>query len=1036
MVLLILVSCLPVAADNDTDVTHILYLNSYDYRMNWPESILRGIESVLDEEDRHFNLHYEALDSKEFSVDKFSEEFARYLGVKYAGYDFSLILSSDNNALEFLKATQEDLFPAVPVVFCGINDFDQSMIEGYDDFTGIMEVSSAVETVNLMLSLHPGTEEIFVINDYLVTGRAWKNQIETGLDKLDLPVKITHSENLSLEELQQEIASLPDTSLILSGAFFADRDGFFTTYENMAEKIASASRVPFYTLVDFNVQKGVIGGKVVSGFVHGETIARIGLRILDGESPADIPVGDEEFNQYLFNYPELERFGISLKDLPEDSVIINRPFSLYESYTLEIWLIILIILFLSAATVILLIILEQRKQSEKTLKQFSDATWEGIIIHNQGITVQTNRMFTQIFGFSRKEMEGSHFVEKIIAPSFRDRVQDRIASGNTAPYEALGLRKDGIHIPVEIRVRNIHINGKPYRFAAIRDLSDKKKAEQEFADLQSLWDRMFENSLEAIFIMGADGRIERVNKSYKKISGYSGEEIVGQNVSTFYSEFFTRKTLQEMSETIREKGEWSGELLSRRKSGEVYSLWLHLFYLMGETPEDRKTIGIFTDISEKKRQEEELNWMSKYDALTGFSNRTLFLDILGSELKTSERSGEICAVMILNLDGLKHINNSYGFLSGDELIRKFSERLTSGIRDEDLVSRFGGDDFAVLAPRLTDKNQVDIVLKRILDLFSTPIALKDHSVNLSVSIGVSLYPFDGTSEKDLIVKAETALKRTKANRKGSYSYFNSEQDKAVLFRSELEMHLRKSILRDELDVFYQPKINPRTNRISGFEGLVRWQRNHSEWIPPDVFIPISEDNGFIMDIGEFVLGRACDFILKLQEQGYDDFHVGINISAKQFSNHSFIENFIQTVESRQIEPRFLDLEVTESITASKIYNAIESLSRLQEYGFSISIDDFGTGYSSLQYLLNLPFDTMKIDKSFIDQILADENHLTVLDTMISLAHSLKKKIVAEGAETSRQIEYLADHGCELIQGYYYSRPLPETDILEWIKDKM
>lgn len=909
-------------SQHDTDTMHILYLNSYDHRMNWPEAILEGIEDVLQPESNNINLHYEALDSKEFHSDEYFNEYRRFLELKYDGYQFSLIFCSDNNAFDFLLKSHRDLYPGVPVVFCGVNNFKNSLIASHKEFTGIMEVPSTEVTVELMLRLHPDTEEIYIINDYLKTGRAWQRQIEADLRYLEGRIKLIYSENLSSAELQQKIASLSDKSLILSGVYFTDRDGLFSSYEEMSECIAAYAEVPFYTLVDFNIQPGVIGGSVISGYAHGVNIAKIGLRILAGESPEEIEVVAKEYNRFIFNYPELVRFSISEKDLPDGSEIINRPFSVYEAYKVQIWFLIIIIVILS------------------------------IVI-----------------------------------------------------------------------------------LALILTISRRNKAEKENVYLQSLWEGMFKNSVEAIFIQSASGRIEKVNDSLLKITGFSEEELIDSSIDIFKGEYLTPVKDLEIYEALQSEGRWAGELVNRRKSGEVYSLWISLSYFNDHLLSERKTIGVFHDISHQKKYEEELKWMSHYDALTGFSKRTFFLDMLGSELRAAERSGEICAVMLLNIDGLNNINNTYGFIVGDKIIGEFSKRLKSALREEDIVSRFGGDEFAVLSPRFSDRNQVSFVIKRIREKVLTPIRIENNSIDLSVSIGISLFPTDGTDERELIARAGTALKRTKTNRKGSYSLFNSEHDKAVIKNSELEMLLHKSLTNNELNVFYQPKVDPASNRINGFEALIRWHKNHEEWVPPGIFIPISEDTGFIIEIGYFVITKACDFILYLTELGYSDFHVGVNISAKQFSDPDFIDNLIRIVEELNIPPSYLDLEVTESITASRIYNAIECLSRLSDYGFSISIDDFGTGYSSLQYLLTLPFDTIKIDKSFIDSILDAEVDHPVLDTMISLSHSLKKSIVAEGAETAEQVDYLKKSGCELIQGYYYSRPLPVSDITELLESE-
>lgn len=1015
------------------ETIHVLYINSYDYLMNWSQNILEGLEDVMDPENNNINLHYEALDSKEFHSEDYYESFLDYLRIKYKDYHFSIIFCSDDNAFDFLRKNHNELYPAVPIVCCGINNLNSKLLENHDTFTVIKEVPSVSSTVNLALQLHKGTEEIYIINDYLHSGRAWQKQIKYELAYLEDRIKLTYSENVPLSELQQTISSLSDKTIIILGVYYSDIDGNTSSYEKMAELIASAATVPFYTLSEFNIQKGVIGGKVISGYIQGEAIGKIGNRILKGQRPEEISIRNKEFNRFVFNYPELERFGISIGDLPEESTILNYPITIYERYKIYIWILILTFVILITSLVALILNIIKKNKADKALQELADATWEGILIHDKGIVLEINEMFSTIFGYTRKEILKTSFYDKIIDPPSLPIVKEKIAVNDRTQYEVTGIKKDGTPVPLEIRLKLIEFKGRAARVVAIRDLTDQKKTEKEHTDLQTLWTSIFENSVEGIFIHNNNRIIEKVNNSFTRITGYSKEEAIGKSVSSLQSEYKSPDLNNEIIKSIEEKGHWSGELKNRRKSGEIYSLWVSFSVLNGETNENRKLIGFFHDISDKKQQEKELKWMARYDSLTGFSNRTFFLDILSSELKASERSKQVCAVMLLNLDGLKNINNTYGFLAGDQLIKEFSIRLKSELRDEDIVSRFGGDEFAVLAPRFTERDQVNTMIKRIRSSIIKPIVIDDITIDLSVSIGISLFPDDGITARELIAKSGTALKRTKTNRKGSYSLYNVGLDKAVMKNSELEMHLQKAIALDELDIFYQPKVDPFENKIRGFEALIRWKRDKNEWIPPSVFIPISEGNGLIIEFGYYVIEKACDFISALKEKGFSDFHVGVNISAKQFSDSGFIDNLIKIVESKKIDPSHMDLEITESITASKVFNTIESLSRLSRYGFSISIDDFGTGYSSLQYLVTLPFDTIKIDKSFVDSILEVERNTTVLDTMISLAHALGKKIVAEGVETEEQKDYLMNKNCGLIQGYYYYKPMPMSEILKMIE---
>ena len=307
---------------------------------------------------------------------------------------------------------------------------------------------------------------------------------------------------------------------------------------------------------------------------------------------------------------------------------------------------------------------------------------------------------------------------------------------------------------------------------------------------------------------------------------------------------------------LRNNGSWSGELLTRRYSGELYSMLLTLSHFNENSMDNNLNIGVFHDISYKKQQEEELKWITQNDTLTGFSNRNFFLEILNSELKVAGRNSEVCAIMLLNIDGLKNINNIYGLLVGDKLIKEFSQRLKSCVREEDFVSRLGGDEFAILSPRFKSRFEVNSLIKRIRKGVVHPVIIDNKSIYLSISIGISLYPFDGSSHQDLIAKSSTALKRTKDYKKGSYSFYNSELDKTEMTNLEIELDLKNVIKFNELDLYFQPKVNPVNEKIEGFEALIRWNRYHKEWISPEVFIPISEENGQIIEIGYFVIEKC------------------------------------------------------------------------------------------------------------------------------------------------------------------------------------
>ena len=509
-----------------------LFINSYDNNMVWPKNIYNGLSDSLSN-GTHFKIFYEFMDSKDFNNEVLFENFYKYIQNKYSQKDISIIFCSDNNAFDFLLMYHKELFPNIPVVFCGVNDFDENSIISHTEFTGIAEVPSIKETLQLSLKLHPKTKNIFIVNDYLKTGIAWKKQFQQAVESIPKNINVTYSENLPIDSLVKKISTLSSDTIVFLGVFYSDLNNFSSTYEHMAESLASKSNVPFYVVVRFNIQNNVLGGKVIDGYSQGVAIGKIGLKILNGVKPVDIKVGQKEYNEYVFNYKELERFNISLFNLPEGSTIINRPFSIFETYKNIILFIILIFVILTVCIIILIINIGIRKETELTLRDLANATWEGILIHQKGNVIQINETFTFIFGYTLNELKEVNIIEKIFTPEYVQFVTNKILEGCLEHYEAWGKKKNGVIFPVEVRVREIDFNGNESRVIAIRDLSDKKKSENEYNYLLSLWDNMFENSLEGIFIFNNEYTIQRVNKSFCKITGYPKGEVVGQSISIF-----------------------------------------------------------------------------------------------------------------------------------------------------------------------------------------------------------------------------------------------------------------------------------------------------------------------------------------------------------------------------------------------------------------------------------------------------------------------------------------------------------------------
>ncbi len=476
-----------------TSATQALYLSSYDQRMTWCQEILRGIEETLHPDANNIVLDVFNMDSKRYREPAYFNRIRDLLAEKYRGKNVSLVLCSDNNAFDLLRKHRDALFPGAPVVFCGINDYQDEQIKDLKGFTGVAQVFSIRATADTILRLHPDTREIFVVNDFQESGQLNLRDTQRELADLRDRVQIAYNEDLPIEELCGKMASLREGTVALLGVYYVDRDGRYFTEEEIRTRLTARCRVPVYTLHEFYIGKGVLGGEVISGFSQGETMAQMARRILDGENPDSIPVLKTGANRNVYDYTQLARFNIPPSRLPAGSVVVNKPFSLYENYKTEIWAVsaLFVVLLLLVALLVVYIRLRARaeeaiRSSEKRFRQLADASWEGILIHDQGKALLFNDLFLNMFGYTEEEVKGQDMVSLLIAPSAHKDVMDHIASNTDMPYRTVGVRKDGTEFPIEVRLRFLDYEGRQVRVAVLRDLTQQCQMEERLIQSQKI----------------------------------------------------------------------------------------------------------------------------------------------------------------------------------------------------------------------------------------------------------------------------------------------------------------------------------------------------------------------------------------------------------------------------------------------------------------------------------------------------------------------------------------------------------------------
>jgi diguanylate cyclase (GGDEF)-like protein len=441
------------------------------------------------------------------------------------------------------------------------------------------------------------------------------------------------------------------------------------------------------------------------------------------------------------------------------------------------------------------------------------------------------------------------------------------------------------------------------------------------------------------------------------------------------------------------------------------------------------------DITEKKKTDDTLNYLAYYDSLTGLPNRSLFVDRLEQAIKIADRNEQLAAVLFVDLDQFKNVNDSLGHDAGDSLLKDAAERLSNCMRASDTVARWGGDEFCLLLQNVDKIDSVNVVAEKIIDSFAKPFYIESKKLFITASVGIILYPLDNNDIKSLLKNADTAMYHAKEKGRNNYQFYNHEMSARLEQRLELEHELRHALERDEFMLLYQPQVDIQQNRIVGIEALIRWQHPDRGMVPPDQFIGIAEETGLIVPIGEWVLEQACKQMRLLQDSGLPAIHVSVNLSVRQLREASLVDKVSQVLEVSELESPMLDLEITESMLMSDMDRVKRTLRELSDLGVSISVDDFGTGHSSLAYLKQFPISTLKIDRSFICDIPHDKDDVAITIAIINLAKGLGISTVAEGVESRDQLDFLKQQKCNLMQGYYFSKPVTYEEIVALLQQE-
>jgi diguanylate cyclase (GGDEF)-like protein/PAS domain S-box-containing protein len=551
-----------------------------------------------------------------------------------------------------------------------------------------------------------------------------------------------------------------------------------------------------------------------------------------------------------------------------------------------------------------------------------------------------------------------------------------------------------------------------------------------------LREKVIEVSSNAIIICSAtepDYAIEYVNPAFESITGYTAAEVVGKSLRTLQGANQDHQNIEEISAALRERREGHAVLRNYRKDGTSY--WNDLF--ISPVRDESGAIVNFVvaqyDISAVMRYEAELEFQARHDALTGLANRTLLTERLQRAISSARHGNTELWVVFVDLDRFKFINDTLGHEAGDALLKVLAERLKLAVREADTVARMGGDEFVLVLPEGSSGDAGLKVIADIMEAIAMPLMIQSHEFFLTCSIGIAVYPSDGGTAETLTKHADIAMYRAKEMGRNAYQFYTSAMSERTLERLEIEADLRHALERNELSLHYQPQVDLGGAGIVGMEVLLRWNHPRHGMIPPLRFIGLAEEMGLIVPIGAWVLRAACEQTRAWQRAGLGELRVAVNLSPRQFTQKGLAQSIAAILSETGLEARFLELELTESMVMTDVDHAITILRDLKQLGVHIAIDDFGTGYSSLSYLRRFPIDVLKIDQSFVRDITLGDDGAAIVRTIISLAHSLRLQVIAEGVETAEQLAYLRERGCDQVQGYLFSRPLPAPEFEALIK---
>ncbi len=671
-------------------------------------------------------------------------------------------------------------------------------------------------------------------------------------------------------------------------------------------------------------------------------------------------------------------------------------------------------------------------ESEQNLKSMAESSSDGILVVEDNKVLFANSKAFEIleknnFRLNNKITTSKNIIWPITNTSPNINKFNILANKN---YKPITTSNDDGSLHAEIVTTETLWSGASAELISIRNITDRFVNESKMKKLSSA----LEQTADSVVITDAKGVIEYVNPAFEKTTGYSRDEAIGKTPKIVKSNKHQRDFYVKLWDKILQGEVYRDIFINKKKGGAIFYEEKTITPLLDSNQNIVNFISTGKDVTERIQTEEKLHFLAYHDVLTELPNRALFLERIEHAISRHRSERQNFTVLFLDVDNFKNVNDTLGHDIGDTVLIQISNKLSSCIRKGDTLARFGGDEFGILLNELAEENVISKISDKILTQLSKPIKVKQNEIYLSASIGICTFPTDGNNANVLLKNADTAMYKAKELGRNNFQFYSRSMGDIALRRMEIETELRHALEKDEFELYYQPQIDIQTGQIVGAEALLRWNHSKLGVLTPDTFIPILEETGLIISIGEWVIKQACKQIKIWNTiDSSPDFSISVNVSAVQFQESGLIDVIKETLNNSNLDPNLLELEITESILMENMNQVQEIIGKISLLGVKFAIDDFGTGYSSLSYLQKFKIDTLKIDKSFIHDINKNEDNATIVKTIIAMAHALKLSIIAEGVETIEQESFLKDSCCVKAQGYYYSRPVPVEQFTKHLK---